>query len=147
MNRVALASALLLASLALPGCGKELGRLPFSAPGTGTATMSLAAGEVSFWTDIDLEYTGDAALAYAIELDQGGAKVATASCNPLGRIPVKSSWTEVNLGGNHSRRGSGKMECSANLPSGGSTTVKATLAFARKPASETLRKADLVIKQ
>jgi hypothetical protein len=121
--------------------------VPFTLPGTGTVSMPLSAGEVSFWTDIDLEYTGDADLAYAVELDQGGTKVATATCNPLGRLHVKEMWTETNLGSSHTRRGMGKMDCSVTVPSGGATTVKATLAFGRKPATQTLRKADLVVKQ
>ena len=109
--------------------------------------MPLSAGEVAFWTDINLEYEGDAALAYQVELDQGGAKVASATCNPLARLSVKESWIETNLGASHSRRGNGKLGCSVTLTAGGPTTVKATLAFSRKPALVTLRKADLVVKQ
>jgi hypothetical protein len=145
--KLAAVVAVALTSLVLPGCGKEAGRVPFTMPGTGTVSMPLSAGEVSFWTDIDLEYTGDAELAYAIELDQGGTKVATATCNPLGRLHVKESWTETNLGSSHSRRGMGKMDCSVALPAGGATTVKAILAFRLKPATQALRKADLVVKQ
>jgi hypothetical protein len=136
-----------LGLIALAGCGKEMGRVRFGSDGTSDATMTLKAGEVDFWTDIDVAYQGSASLTYAITLEQGGNSVATATCNPLGRIHVKSTWVETDLGSSHTRRGMGKMVCSADLPSGGSTTVKATLAWGSKPASATLKKADLVVKQ
>lgn len=128
-------------------CGKEAGRLPFSAPGTQNATMTLEAGDVSFWTDIDIEYEGAASLQYKVDLEQGGAVVASATCNPLGYMSVKTGWVETNLGSKHSRRGSGKMGCSATVPKAGPTDVRATLAFGTRPAKLKLGKADLVVKQ
>ena len=136
-----------LACLTLLGCGKELGRVGFTGEGSSTGSATLAAGDVYFWTDIDIQWEGDATLTYDITLDQGGKTVATATCNPLGHMSVKTSWVEENFGSSHSRRGGGRMDCTTNLPTGGATTVKARLAFSRKPASVTLRKADLVIKQ
>lgn len=129
------------------GCGKELGRVPFAAEGTQTGTVELAAGDVAFWTDIDIELEGAAALAYTVQLSQGGAPVATATCNPLGKLPAKIGWVETTFGSKHTRKGSGKMECSASVPKGGPTAVSATLAFSQRPATVTLRKADLVLKQ
>lgn len=136
---VALSSLVLLA-----GCGKEMGRIPFSAPGSGTATVTLQAGDVAFWTDIDAEYHSDSSLPYTVQLEQGGAKVASALCNPLGPIHTKMSWVETHLGNKHSRSGMGKMECSVSLAKGGPTTVTAKLG----PAKDiTVKKADLVLKQ
>ncbi len=109
--------------------------------------MPLKAGDVALWTDLDIAYEGDAALAYQVELVQDGATVARAVCDPLGPMNVKMSWVETNMGSSHSRRGRGKMACSATLAKAGPTTVKTTLAFAQKPASVTLKKADLVVKQ
>jgi hypothetical protein len=136
-----------LLMLATSGCGKELGRVPFAAEGKGDTSAPLAAGNVQFWADLDIEYKGNAVLAYQIELLQNGAVVGTTTCNPLGPMTVKVSWVETNLGGSHSRRGSGKMGCSSSVPKGGPTTVRATLAFAQKPATLTFKKADLVVKQ
>jgi hypothetical protein len=144
MNRRLL---LALASLALLSCGKEVGRVPFTSVGVASATAPVGAGDVTFWTDIDMEYEGDAALAYRIELSQRGTKVASATCDPLGHLPVKTSWVETNLGSSHSRRGMGEMSCKATLPAGGPTLVQVTLGFSRRPASVTLRKADLVLRQ
>jgi hypothetical protein len=136
-----------LVTLSLVACGKEAGRVPFAAEGTATTTATLNPGTVDFWTDIEMKWEGDASLAYTVELEQGGKSVATASCNPLGPLTVKLKWGEYNIGSSHSRSGSGKMGCSAMLASGGATNVEATLAFSRKPATLSLSKADLVLKQ
>lgn len=138
---------LLLSLSSLTACGSEAGRVPLSGEGAGTATIPLKAGEVALWTDLDIAYEGNAALAYRVELVQDGATVASAVCDPLGPMNVKMSWVETNIGSSHSRRGKGKMSCAATLAKGGPTTVKATLAFAQKPATVTLKKADLVVKQ
>jgi hypothetical protein len=138
---------LVVASLALAGCGKEAGRVPFSSEASKTATLQLAAGDVAFWTDLDIKYEGNAKLQYRIELLQGGANVASASCDPLGEMNVKVGWVETQWGSSRSRSGSGKMSCSANLAKGGPTDVAATLAFAVRPSKLDLKKADLVVKQ
>lgn len=148
MNHQALVLTLASAiSLSLVGCGKELGRVPFSAEGSAEATATLAAGDVDLWTDLVLEYKGDASLEYKVELLQDGKSVASTTCNPLGQINVKVNWIETNLGDSHTRKGSGKMSCTVKLPSGGPTTIKATFAVAHAPTSITVTKADLVVKQ
>ncbi len=134
-------------AVTLFACGTEVGRVAFGGEGSASAPMTLKAGEVAFWTDIDIDYKGDAALAYRIELAQDGATVATATCDPLGHMSAKVSWVETNIGSSHSRRGNGKMGCATTLAKAGPTTLKATLAFATKPAELTLKKADLVVKQ
>ena len=138
---------IILFVLACAACGSEKGRVPFASEGAAEGTFDLKQGDVAFWTDLDIEYEGDGALAYDIELVQGGATVAKAKCNPLGHMSVKTSWTETNLGSKHTRHGNGKMDCAASVPKGGATTVRAKLAFAPKPGSVTLKKADLVLKQ
>lgn len=143
--RRALPLALLFA---VSACGKEVGRVRFQGEGSGAAVVPMSEGEVSFWTDLDITYEGDATLQYRVELfHEGGAVAGTAACNPLGNLPSKLGWVETNIGAAHSRRGMGKMECTAQLSKGGPTTVKTTLAFSKKPATFTLKKADLVIKQ
>lgn len=138
----------LAALLSLAGCGRAVGRVPFAAEGSATGTATLAAGDVAFWADLDIEYEGDTSLSYAIELEQGGKVVATATCNPLGRMTAKVGWIETNLGGAHSRSGQGKMTCSATVPAAGPTDVKVTLAFGGdQPKGLKLARADLVLKQ
>lgn len=133
--------------IGLSACGKEIGRVPFTTDGSGTTSATLKAGEVAFWTDIDIEWSGDATVHYDVELQQGGTTVATAKCDPLGNLPAKTSWVETNIGDKHSRRGNGKMTCSANVPSGGATTANVKLVFDKKPATLTLKKADLALRQ
>lgn len=142
-----LRSVALAALVTTTGCGKEQGRIPFSAEGNAESVVTLKAGEVAFWTDLDIEYEGDAVLHHNIVLVQDGKSVASANCNPLGRMPAKMGWVETNLGDAHTRRGSGKMECAATVPAAGATTAKVSLVFSKKPAKLTLKKADLVLKQ
>lgn len=140
-------SWLLLTLVAIAGCSKEMGRVPFAGEGTQSTSVTLKAGEVDFWTDIDLSYEGSGALAYDVTLAQGGKTVATASCDPLARLNVRTMWTETNVGSSHTRHGMGKMACSVTLPSGGATDVRATLAWRAKPTTAALKKGDLVVKQ
>ncbi len=137
-----------LSLLALAGCGKEIGRIPFTGSGSGSATLTLQAGDVDFWTDIDASYEGSASALYHVTLEQGGVGVGAATCYPLGQINVKTTWTETNLGSSHSRSGMGKMPCSLKLAKAGPTFVKVSFnASANKPATVTIKKADLVVKQ
>lgn len=141
-----------LAVLLSSGCcgavfGKEVTRVALSKEGSGEATATLEAGDVHFWTDLAIEYTGNAGLSYRVELLQGGKPVATTTCNPLGHMSVKTSWVETNVGDSHSRKGMGKMDCTVKLSTAGATTVKTTLAYSTKPSQVTLTKADLVLKQ
>lgn len=138
---------LFLAVLACAACGSEKGRVAFTGEGASEATVDLKDADVAFWTDIDLEWQGTAELGYDVELVQGGTTVGKTTCNPLGHLSVKTSWTETNLGSAHSRHGMGKMDCTVSLPKGGATTVRAKLAFSEKRGTITLRKADLVLKQ
>lgn len=146
MRTGALASVALVA-VGLVGCGKEVGRVGFSAPGTADATVTLSAGEVTLWTELDLEWEGDAKMAYAVSLEQDGKPVASATCDPLARAKVRTMWAETNVGDKHTRRGNARMECSVKLEKGGPTVVKASLTLASPPAGLVLRKADLVVKQ
>lgn len=145
--RLAAVFGLGLVMLATTACGKEAGRLAFTAEGEKEATMNLSPGPVAFWTDIDLEYEGDSNLVYQIELMQKNVAVGVATCSPLGNLPVKTGWVSTDVGSKHSRSGSGKMACDTNVATGGPTVVHAKLAWSTKPASATLKKAELVLKQ
>lgn len=138
---------LLLAAVLLTGCGKQVGRLEFAAEGTKSVTVPLATGDVAFWTDIDLEYEGPAALSYEIGLEQGGMLIANAVCDPLGQLGIKVGWVEVRSGASRALKGNGKMSCSAHVNKAGPTTVRAVLRSGAAPARMKLTKADLLIKQ
>ena len=138
---------LLLAIALHTGCGKELGRIPFSAEGIAERTVTLESGEVNFWTDLDIRYEGDAMLGYEVTLQQAGTVVGRGVCEALGPLSITTMWVQTDLGDSHSRSGRGKMSCSTTLAKGGATVVRARLAFSRRPGAATLSKADLVIKQ
>jgi len=137
----------LLSGLVLVGCGKEVGRLPFSHEATQSAAVPLVAGKIDFWTDISVSYEGPAALTYQIELQQGGQRVANVACEALGHHDRKIGWVETGFGYSRSLRGSGRMICSAQLLKAGLTDVRAALQFTTRPRVATLVRADLVIKQ
>ncbi|HET7544919.1 MAG TPA: hypothetical protein VFK05_33870 [Polyangiaceae bacterium] len=121
--------------------------MPFSGEGTKSTTLPLAAGRVTFWTDLDLAYEGPATLGYRIELSQAGRTVATANCDSLDHFALKLGWLDIEHGASHSSRGRARMQCAASLATGGPTLVKATLAFGVRPLSATFKQADLLLKQ
>ena len=131
----------------LPPDGNEVGRIPFTSTGTATSTLPLDAGEVSFWTDLDIRYAGDPPLTYQVDLVQGGRHVATASCDPLGHKSTTIGWLSMSDGVSHLERGRGKMLCTASVPVSGPTTIQATLLLEPDGNAVTLKKADLAIRQ
>jgi hypothetical protein len=136
-----------LVSLLSAGCGKEVGRVPFAAVGSADATVTASSGELIFWTDLDLEWEGEATLSYSVKVEQDGKEVGKSLCYPLAKAKVRTMWTETNVGSKHTRKGNARMECNVKLEKGGSTVIKTTLAFGDKPIKIDLRKADLVVKQ
>lgn len=142
-----LQKGLLLAWLCLlAGCGRQVARLPFTTEGTAATTVTLQAGELRFWTDIELKYEGAAEVAYSIELEQAGTTVARAECDPL-TPDFKLGWVETQFGTARSLSGSGRMRCEASVPKPGPTTVRAVLTFKTKPPVLDFKKADLLLKQ
>lgn len=127
--------------------GKEVGRVPFAAEGTGKTTVQLAAGDVALWTDVEVSFEGDASLAYQVTLTQGDKVVASATCDPLADLPTKLNYVRLDLNEKHTRRGQGRMTCEVKVPAAGPTTVEATLAWTHPPASAALKRANLLIKQ
>ena len=167
----ALASSL-LATLALLGCGTELGRITFADVGSAETELALDSGKpVDFWTDFDLTLDKDITLAgsimanpefgleYTIALYQGGELVKRVSCDPFDissfDISTKFKSIRTSIRATRSFRYLGKMRCSTVLPSSGPTKVEAVLAtvdptdrsVAEMPDYFKLVAADLVIKQ
>lgn len=147
MTGFAKGSLATLLALLLVACGRNVGSVPFTRAGTNSATLPLAAGKVAFWTDIDVAYEGTATLGYEIELSQAGRRVATASCDALGKKSVELGWVSIERMDFHSHRGTGKMLCGATLASAGPTVVQAVLILGGHPLSATINRADLVVKQ
>jgi hypothetical protein len=139
--------ALALAALALLGCDRQVGTVPFTSEDSKSTTLPLAAGNVAFWTDLDVAYEGSATLSYQIELAQGGRTVATTRCDPLGKLSVQLGWVDIQRNALRSASGHGKMSCAATLAKAGPTVVRATLAFGVRPLTATINRADLVVKQ
>jgi hypothetical protein len=128
--------------LVLCGCGTEVGRVPLSGAGQAEAKMTLKAGEVSFWTDLDVDYVGELSAAYSVTVTLG-AETLHADCNPLD-VNVKTNSLVTSFNDKHSKRYRGKMRCNVNVPNAGEAIVNADLAAS---GSAEFRKADLIVKQ
>jgi hypothetical protein len=138
--RLILGGALLLA-----GCGKEVGRIDFTEPGSRSVTVSLDAGEeVAFWTDLDVEFRGATRLSYAIVLRQDGKEVARANCDALD-VSVEMMSKTITVDDQISTSYEGKMRCEVQVPSSGLTEIEAT--FEAVPMPIRLTSFDLIIKQ
>jgi len=101
---------LLIAALLLPGCAKEVGRVPFAGEGSSGTFATLKAGRVDFWTDMNIEYDGSAELDYRIELFQDGKPVATAVCNSLEHLRTKLVWLERDRGSTQKWQGRDELQ-------------------------------------
>jgi len=136
-----------LAAVVLVGCGKEVGKVAMTAPGSGDASVSLSSGqELALWTALDAEWNGSFAPSYAVELrDASGKTVASTTCNPM-NPSVKTSSVETTLGAHHMRRYHGKMRCGLTAPSAGTFTVHATLTFGAPPPGLAVKDMSLILK-
>jgi hypothetical protein len=137
----------LVLSVSLLGCGKEVGRIPMKAEGGGATSVHVTAGKkLALWTSLDVKYSGAFGARYDVELQEGGATTAKTTCDPFD-VNVKTSSKVINIGSDHSISYNGKMRCELVPTKTGAATVRATLAFAGKPASVDVKDMSLVIKQ
>lgn len=140
---VLLISALL--TIALVGCGSEVGRIPFADTGTGrTEVMIEASKDVEFWTHLDLEEEGtdtlaeaimaveDVSLAYSIRLYQGGELVQRLTCDPfdISAFDWRTRYKSIKISGRstHVFEYDGKMICSVNIKNTETTPLETILA-------------------
>ena len=137
-NLLRAAALLVAACVAGPGCTREVARISLPRPGSAEVNVDLAAGTVAFSLDAEYEPAGRAggvtgldAYRLVVAAVQRNKLAASTTCSPL-RLSSKGwsreqSATRVRLVGNRI------ADCSLSLPRGGPTTIKATLAEARKP--------------
>ncbi len=105
-----------------------------------------AKSKVHFWIDFDATYQGDLRAKYDIDLLQRDVLVGHATCEP---VPLSHAARVCSfrseIGDSHQLRC--RTDCQARVSSSGPTLVRATLSIQGKPASLTLTRADLLIKQ
>lgn len=145
-NVASLSMAVCLASaFALAGCGKELGRIPFSGSGVGTTMIDVKGGKpIAVWTSLDVAFTGKLDAHYEVRVTQG-SETATAMCYPLD-VSTKLMSTEYNVNNDHKIRYQGKMRCDLTAPADGAATIDATLVVKAMPGL-TVKDMSLVFKQ
>src|SRR5688572_28656298 len=94
--------SLLIPLLAI-GCGKEVGRIAFSAPGNATTIATLdGSKDVDFWTELDVEWKGDIVLTYHIDLEQEGQLVSRVVCGALD-VSTELMSVATDIGSKHAR--------------------------------------------
>jgi hypothetical protein len=135
-------SLLPLLAVLLAACGTEVGRVPLAGPGSGTAKVTLKAGEVAFWTDLDVEWDGSLGARYDVTLTSGG-QTLTASCNPTD-VTARLNSVRNTTGSKSAFRYEGKMKCDVTAPEG-DAVLTATLSVGN--ATAMFKKSDLVVKQ
>ena len=138
--------AVTAALIALSGsCGTVLGQIPFSQEGAGETTFQARAGEVRFWTDFRAHYHGDLVATFAVQLVQNDRVVSSAVCDPVHLGPSRVCTTRYWGFEDHEQHC--RMACSASLPRGGPTVVRARLWIPGRPADLQLAQANLVVRQ
>ena len=137
------AVALVLA-VAAAGCGTVIGQVPFMEEGVGETVINAEAGKIRFWVNFSARYQIGMGASYDVELLQDGGVVASAVCDPLRRSP-KVCHGHVNWGEEH--HFNCLMNCSAVLPRGGPTIVRARFSIHYRPGDLRLNRADLIIRQ
>jgi hypothetical protein len=146
MKNSVLFGVALLFALGSAACGKETGRIPLKADGTGSTTINAKRGQtIGLWTSLDASYEGTLDARYDVRLLQGGAAVATATCNPMD-VNVKTMAITVTMNDRHKISYQGKMRCELTAPADGPATIEATLAITPTPGLA-VRDMSLVVKQ
>jgi hypothetical protein len=139
--------AIFFVTVSLAACGKEIGRIALHDEGSGETTVQVTGGKpLALWTSLDAKYTGTLAARYDVELVQDGTVVGKALCNPLD-VSTKISSTETNFGSDRSISWQGKMRCAVTPAKSGAATVRAKLAFDKRPAKLTIGDMSLVVKE
>ena len=132
--------------LALPGCGKEVGRIPLHGEGQGATVVNVTAGKkLALWTSLDVKYTGTLVAKYEVELEQNGTS-AKAECNPLD-VNVKTNSVETHINDQHRISWQGKMHCEVTPATSGPATVRTKFVVVQRPTPLTFVDNSLVIKE
>ena len=134
------------AIISLVGCGTRVGRIPCSKPGSASTVVTAKAGEMVFWSDLDIAWDGNFQPRYDITVTQVGKVVGTVTCDPLD-VHVRLHSKRTNWGAHHTASQEGKMSCRVTLPASGPTKIKASLRYLARPKKLTVHRLDLVIKQ
>ena len=146
VRRLASISTLALLCCALSACGEEVARASCDPALGGDHDFDLRSTDpVSFWTDLDAAWEGEAQLEYSIEVrDEAGERLAQSRCSALEvRTRMRSKIT--NIGDAHTRRYLGKLGCPAfEPPAPGGYTVSFRLEGEPRPR---VAACELVLKQ
>ena len=146
---VFLSGILLIACSALTG--EEVGRLAINQVSSSEnlvsqeATVSLEAGDqIVFWSDMDMEYTGDVEIRFRISIKKGEDPYGNLEIDPTEK-DLTMGETKTTLNGKTSWSFSGQNAV-FNVHEDGSYTFQAIL-VASENTSLAIKKAELVLKK
>ena len=145
--------SIIICAVTLTSCGimgEEIGRVSFKETSNyqlhiKETTLDLKKGEkISFWTDTDIEYEGELALVYILEIWQDTIKVGDFELNALKTNPTMME-VKTQLGNKTSWSYQGKMDF-LKVENNGEFTFKAVIKSSENSTLK-LNKADLVFKK
>lgn len=121
----------------------EVGRVPITAPGTHSTSVYVTAAPLALWTDIDVEWEGNASMDYTVQVTQDGTVLSEGTCDPLD-VNLTTNARSTDIGSRHTRSHQGLLGCTVATPAEGLVDVSVTLSVKGKP---TIRSADVYLKQ
>jgi hypothetical protein len=146
---------LLLISVVLTGCdalvGKEVGRLPINQLSTEEnlvvkeTTLDLKKDdEIGIWSDMDVEYEGDVALRFRMEIAKNGKTIGGFELDPMEKN-ITLGEIKTTLGNKTDWSFSGKNS-SYTVEEDGQYTFKGILVASENPSLK-VTKAEVVLKK
>ena len=121
----------------------EVGRVPITAPGTHSTSAYVTAAPLALWTDLDVEWEGDASMDYVVQVTQDGSVLSDGSCNPMD-VNLTMNARSTDIGDRHTRIHQGLLHCTVDTPAEGLVEVSVTLSVQGKPI---IRSADVYLRQ
>ncbi|NMM49768.1 hypothetical protein [Marinigracilibium pacificum] len=155
MVKVKGAILLILFSILFTACealtGKEIGRLKINKVSnenvlfTKEKSFQFVEGEeIAFWSDLDIEYTGDVQLRFKIQMLKDGQELSVLEVNPFDKkITIGEVKTSINEDTKWSFIGKNK---SLVVKESGNYTFKGLLITSENPTLK-INKAEIVIKK
>lgn len=121
----------------------EVGRVLITAPGTQSTSVYVTAAPLALWTDLNVEWEGDASMDYVVQVTQDGTVLSDGSCSPLD-VNLTMNARSTDIGDRHTRIHQGLLHCTVDTPAEGLVDVSVTLNVQGRP---NILSADVYLRQ
>lgn len=136
---------ILVCLVGMIGCGKEIIRFQFQELKPISKSIEIDnSKELSFWTDLEIEYVGNLYFLYKIKIQEGNQLLEEIACSPL-NVSVQLKFLRTSFNDKTYLRYEGKMRCVTTKPFPKIIQVEATPEI--QGNVNLLKKYDLVLKQ